>query len=102
MGTLEAGYLALSRMSDLAEPTRREYAIDATTAAKLLKAGRLVAIDSGEDAEARVQVWSYLPLPARDAAWVNPFSLFLSLVEDEDERVRKALKGMLEAQWLKD
>jgi DNA-binding transcriptional ArsR family regulator len=99
---LEAGCLALSRMSNLAEPSRCDYAIDAAAAGKLLKAGLLVDTDSGEDTEARVQVWSYKPLPAPDGAWVNPFSLWLSLESDEDERVRKELDSLLEAQWLRE
>lgn len=99
---LEAGYLALSRMSDLAEPTRRDYAIDPDVAARLLKNKRLVRTDSGEDAEARVQVWAYKPIPASNERWVNPFSLYLSLSKDEDERIRKALDSLLEAQWSKE
>jgi DNA-binding transcriptional ArsR family regulator len=101
-GALEAGYLALSHMSDLAEPGRREYAIDAGVAAQLKKTGRLVATDSGEDSEARVQVWSYRPIHAQNEAWIDPFSLYLSLDTDDDERVRKALDSLLEAQWSKE
>ncbi len=101
-GALEAGYLALSRMSELAAPARREYAIDAAAAAPRLKAGRLVTADSGEDAEACVQAWSYPPIPAREGPWANPFSLYLSLGGDEDERVRKELDALMEGQWSKD
>jgi DNA-binding MarR family transcriptional regulator len=99
---LEAGYLALSRMGELAEPARREYAIDGAAAATLLKAGRLVTTDSGEDADALMQVWSYPPIPAREGRWVNPFSLYLSLKGDEDERVRKELAALLEGQWSRE
>ena len=101
-GALEAGYLALSRMSELAEPARREYAIHGTAAAPLLKAGSLVTTDSGEDADAIVQVWSCAPIPAREGPWVNPFSLYLSLHGEEDERVRKELDALLEGQWSRE
>lgn len=102
---LEAGYLALSRISDLANPGIPEYALSREQAEPLIKNG-LVRVRSPQDADddtyAAVQVWKYTPFKILNSPIVDPYSLYLSLSSDHDERVVKALNTMLEALWSKE
>lgn len=101
---LEAGYLALSRVSDLAEPSLPEYALSKTDAEPLIKKGmaRIISShDEDEEGHAVIQVWKYPPFRVGNGKIVDPCSLYLSLSLDHDERVAKALKTMMEEQWLK-
>ena len=49
-----------------------------------------------EDARARVECWTYDPHLLSDGPAVDPLSLYLSLRGTHDERVEKALAGLLE------
>ena len=102
--SLEAGYLALSRVSGLATPRIPEYALSRPQAEPLIKNG-LVRVRSSQDADddtyAAVQVWKYTPFKVGNSPIIDPYSLYLSLSGDHDERVAKALNTMLEALWSK-
>ncbi len=101
---LEAGYLALSKVSDLASPKIREYALSSAEAEPLIKDGLTRARspqDADDDTYAAVQIWKYTPFNAWNLPIIDPYSLYLCLSGDHDERVAKALNVMLEALWLK-
>ena len=49
-----------------------------------------------EDANARIETWTYAPALLADGKGVDPLSLFLSLRDDPDERVQAALAAMME------
>lgn len=96
------GFSALSHYSMLAEPLIPEYAIDR----KMWKQWELEGIKEvplAEEADCKVEIWTYDPgLVARDGC-VDPFSLFLSLQTVTDERVEMALDEMMEhITWSED
>lgn len=98
-GLLLAGLSALSLRSMLAEPSARTYAMSGNIAQSIEQdvtataSNRQVADEPGM---AVVEVWTYDPRPLAVANIVDPLSLYLSLREDEDERVEGALRQMME------
>ncbi len=100
---LRAGLTALSAYSMLAEPGRDVYAVGQNEW-KILQQRRDIALLDRPDTEAvEVEVWGYRPdLLAnygRDGT-VDPLSLYLSLKDNRDERVEKALEDLLGGiQW---
>ncbi len=98
-GLLLAGLSALSRRSMLAEPSARTYAVFHNTAQSLESDATVTSSSlaiADEPGMAVVEVWTYDPRPLAVANIVDPLSLYLSLREDEDERVEGALRQMME------
>jgi len=91
-----AGMSALASLSMLNDDARRTYAISSTDAKSLIADGRArkQALDEGDH---RLEVWAYDPLQlsSENSMTVDPFSLYLSLAGENDERVRKALDGLV-------
>ena len=53
-----------------------------------------------EEAQLQLEVWRYDPQILTEEETVDPFSLYLSLKETEDERIESALTEMMEKlQW---
>ncbi len=46
-----------------------------------------------------IQVWKYNPGQLTDNRFVDPLSLYLSLMDDEDERIKKELNILIEELW---
>ena len=89
-----AGTTALAAQSMLAEPVCPEFAIS-QPAWKSMKESGAEVIPIEEDGTCLLQVWAYDPgLLAMDT-YVDPFSLYLSLEQEADERIAKALETML-------
>lgn len=102
---LEAGYLALSKATDLVTPVIAEFAVSRAQAKNLLGAGLAHLRHSNEEDDvslAAVQVWEYPPFHGRKEHCVDPFSLFLCLSHDADERTAKALDSLLKETWSKE
>lgn len=96
---LLAGLSALSRRSMLAEPSARTYAASHNTAQSLVSDVTVMSSSlavADEPGIAVIEVWTYNPRPLAVANIVDPLSLYLSLREDEDERVEGALRYMME------
>ena len=86
-----AGISALSGRTMLADPRQTEYAI-AVGEFNALKNIRNVP---KADAPILLQLWTYQPiLPGMDK--IDPFSLFLTLKDDSDERVQIALDELMD------
>jgi DNA-binding MarR family transcriptional regulator len=94
---LMAGISALSHYSILAPPSIPVYAINLEKMKELKQRGEFkemaLPIDPGV---LEVQIWSYAPHLFSNNGIVDPFSLYLSLRENEDERVQAALEEMME------
>ncbi len=97
---LTAGESALAKYSMLTPPKRPIYAIS-SKGWKLLKAE--ISVEGSlyiEEAQFQLEIWRYEPQILAEQETVDPFSLYLSLQDTEDERLEAALEEMMEKiQW---
>lgn len=95
---LAAGETALAQQSMLVPPKEPVYALWSKRWKKLSETTKTIPIE--DDGTCQIQLWRYDPnLFAREGC-VDPFSLYLSLQDEGDERVELALEEMMEnIQW---
>lgn len=91
---LPAGTTALSNQSMLNEPTYPEYAIS-RNAWKAMKEKGIEKIPIEESGTCLLEVWCYSPNVLEVDGHVDPFSLFLSLHDEHDERIEMALDELM-------
>lgn len=91
-----AGITALAERSDLSDDPTPTCAIEKKRFQELLEEGVLHGCPHREDANARIEAWTYDPALLADGKSVDPLSLFLSLRDDPDERVQASLAVMME------
>lgn len=89
-----SGLPALSEYSMLAAPGYPVMAIGSDTWNNIKAGLRLLPIR--EEGAAELQVWRYLPETLSPGDTVDIFSLYLSLMDEKDERIQKALSEMME------
>ena len=98
---IEAGLTALAHYSNLAEPKERTYATDMDP--DLLVRTRedfLKHHDWDPEQKNYLEIWSYDPKRFAIKGRVDPFSLYLCLRGDQDDRVEAALDEMMEkVEW---
>jgi hypothetical protein len=92
---LSAGITALSYRSMLNAPTYPEFAVDRDSWKAMEKNG-IEKIPVEEPGTCLLQIWCYDPRVLEVDGLVDPFSLYLSLQDENDERVEMALDKMLE------
>jgi len=92
-----AGMSALSRLSLMNEDSRQCYAISYAAAKPLIKKG-IFHKQALEETDHIIEVWAYDPyaLSDKESSTVDPLSLYLSLAGEHDERIRKAVEGLVE------
>ncbi len=89
-----AGETALAEYSVLAAPREPVYALGREAWKRISEHIRLIPVE--DENTCIIQLWRYDPgLLAREG-FVDCFSLFLSLRDEEDERVQRALEEMME------
>jgi DNA-binding MarR family transcriptional regulator len=91
-----AGTTALSRMSMLAEDSVATYAMRDRELTAALENGQLVGCNGREDADAHMESWKYDPWVLAENGAADRCSLYLSLRESGDERVRKEIRSLIE------
>jgi hypothetical protein len=91
---LPAGLTALSKKTMIGEPDLPEYAVSADAWKRLEKEG-VKTIPLEEFGTCVLQVWRYDPKVLEVDGMVDPFSLYLSLQGENDERIEMALEDML-------
>ena len=90
-----AGLSALSHFSLLAPPPLPVFAIGYNQWVELQHSG-LEGVPTSEGASLELEIWNYNPeLFAKDGI-IDPFSLFLSLEANGDERIESAVEDMME------
>jgi transposase len=97
---VKAGLTALAHYSSLAEPEEKTYAtlLHPKWIAKTRE--QYLHHDWDPNQRARLEIWSYDPQSFSKEGWVDPFSLYLALRWDQDERVEQALEEMMEkVEW---
>jgi hypothetical protein len=91
---LTAGETALAQRSMLTPPKEPVYALWSKRWKELAKTVKTLPIE--DEGTCKIQIWRYDPnLFARENR-VDPFSLYLSLQHEDDERVETALEEMME------
>lgn len=100
-GIFLAGETALAQYSMLAEPSKPTYASTQEHFSTLLKQGLVSEAESIDEINATIELWTY-PNPMVEAGIADPLSLFLSLKDNNDERIQIALDEMMkDVTWLK-
>jgi len=99
---LLAGESALSRLSDLNPPRIPCYAVGRTKWKEMQKDEILIS-EHPDPGDIQLQIWRYDPdITAQEGA-VDPFSLYISLRSEKDERVQGALEALIGGhQWYQD
>lgn len=96
-GLLIAGTTALSRVTMLGGDSLPTYACRDAEWRRMVQANRVqVAAHPGEATD-RIECWRYDPRILGGEGVVDRFSLYLSLVDHPDERVRLAAESLLES-----
>lgn len=96
---IEAGEMALARMSMLMPPREPVYAVGRQIWKKI--SGQVEIIPIEEKGTCLVEIWYYNPIHFARRGRVDSFSLYLSLRDEVDERVEGALEEMMEkVEWL--
>ncbi len=98
--TYEAGETALSRYSMLAPGKHKTFAVIRKDWDFYKRSDLLEEVKSKEDANLQLQIWNYSPKLLARGETVDKFSLYLSLKDNNDERIQGALEEMMESiQW---
>jgi hypothetical protein len=94
-----AGETALAELTDISRPQLDTYAVAASSWKQLLKDRYFTETDK-DDAEFRVETWSYDPSGLTAKPTVDPLSLYAQFKDNSDERIAGAAEQLLEEiQW---
>lgn len=93
---LAAGFTALSRVTMVGDDAIPALALHRHAFRLRLENGTLRAVNGPEEANVRIEEWSYDPTLLSDGPNVDPLSLYLSLREDGDDRVQQQLQTVLD------
>lgn len=93
---VRAGLSALSDLSMLGEPDISVCAVDTKTWKRLSKTKVMEEIPSADEADLELEIWIYNPNLFAKNGLIDPFSLYLSVKEIQDERVESALERVME------
>ena len=97
---LDAGLTALARGTMLGAPRVRTVAAGSRALRQALAARTALGGAADDESATQVEEWAYDPLRLAAGDVVDPLSLWLSLRDQTDERVRAALDDLLESvQW---
>ena len=91
---IKAGETALADRSMLAPPKEPVYVLGRQNWKKLAESIEQIPVE--DDGTCRIQLWRYDPALFMKNGCVDPFSLYLSLKDEEDERLEMALAEMME------
>jgi hypothetical protein len=90
-----SGLSALGRITMLQEPPIISYSIGSKQWVAFRKRGKLVGVAPSEEPNVELEVWSYDPTLFAQHGHIDPFSLYLSLQDMDDERVILELDKMI-------
>jgi DNA-binding MarR family transcriptional regulator len=92
---IRAGLSALAQYSMLAQPPYTTHALSRQDWKSLRQRHKVVEVPSQDPEAEEIEVWSYRPALFAERGIVDPFSLYLSLNGDRDERTQSALDEMM-------
>jgi hypothetical protein len=90
------GLTALAQYTMLASPARRTHSLGSKEWASLRGEQEVIPVPQQDPKGLEIEVWSYSPLLFAKGDVVDPLSLYLSLREDDDERVAASLEELME------
>lgn len=93
---LAAGISALSQLTDISDDRRPTYALLSKTFQANLERGLYHGCQGPEEADLRLESWSYNPLLLGTNTRVDPLSLYLSLRDSPDERIQQQLETLID------
>jgi hypothetical protein len=97
---MKAGLSALAHFSNLAEPANPVLALEGKQWKRIKAKDDAMILDIAEPNASELEIWSYSPELFTKKGVVDRFSLYLSMREDNDERVQSALGEMMEqVEW---
>jgi DNA-binding MarR family transcriptional regulator len=97
---MASGLTALDRYTAIADDRVPTFAMWRNDFRAGEERGDILVTDDPDDAEAAIEVWTYDPARLADGGCVDRLSLYLSLRDTADERVRKELAALLEGvEW---
>jgi hypothetical protein len=91
-----AGFTALSRATMVEDDPIPTWALHRKEFRSLLTNGTFRAVSGPDEANARIEEWTYEPSLLSDGPCVDPLSLVLSLRGDSDDRVQQQLQTLLD------
>ena len=95
-----SGLSALAHYSKLAEPANPVMALEGQQWKRIKANDNIMILDIAEPNAYELEIWSYSPDLFAKKRVVDLFSLYLSMREDNDERVQSALVEMMEqVEW---
>jgi hypothetical protein len=95
-----SGLSALAHYSKLAEPANPVMALEGQQWKRIKANDNIMILDIAEPNACELEIWSYSPDLFSKKRVVDRFSLYLSMREDNDERVQSALVEMMEqVEW---
>lgn len=95
IGGLLSGESALAVQTMLSNPRTPTFAYSRDGFWKLKQDTDLQHLQVEEDNACRLEVWKYPPEKLAREEMVDPLSMYLSLMESEDERIQAALEALL-------
>jgi hypothetical protein len=93
---IPAGLTALAHCTMLAAPERPVFAVDSEQWNEYRKKQSVRELPFAERNSSDVEIWRYNPAMLSIEGFADPFSLYLSLRDDTDERVQASLNYMME------
>ncbi|WP_035355247.1 hypothetical protein [Edaphobacter aggregans] len=97
-GAVEAGLTALSSYTMLTDESIPTFAMRDKHLVEALRRGDLFGSPNREDAEVRMESWSYDPMLLSENRQVaDPCSVYLSLRSSADERIQKELNTLIDS-----
>ena len=93
---LIAGLTALSRRTDISDDRLPTFALPSATFQANLEDGLYRGCHGPEEANIRMESWSYHPQLLGDSVSVDPLSLYLSLRDSPDDRVQQQLERLIQ------
>jgi hypothetical protein len=94
-GTIRAGLTALAHYSMLATPSYTTCALSREDWKALRQRHKIIDVPAQDPDASEIEVWRYPPALFAEHGIVDPFSLYLSLKADRDERTETALEEMI-------
>ena len=91
-------FSALAYYTNLAEGSKKFFAVSQKDFQRLVGKKQIQIVSSSE-AEFYLEIWKYPPGILANDRIVDPLSLYLTLKDEEDERIQKALDNLLEQVW---
>jgi hypothetical protein len=93
---VQAGLTALAKYTLISEPSQMTFAVNAEEWRVLKNQIKLIEVPSIEKEAYHIEIWNYSPKKLTKNNIADPYSLYLSLQDYDDDRVKLALEEMME------